>query len=176
MRLCLTRLREYATNFPGTELSLYCGHTTIMSRHCFWRSCYFWFKPRGVLWHCYILLDKKRIPKSLHTSHPLGPTPFVGEFENEKEEADFIAYEIKRCVANMGGILKWGDFVILRRFWPSWPMDNHWRYFSQFVTMPCLGISRTLYRRKGYPAEYWVGTNSSSGWRWVERFDIHVYV
>ncbi|KDR76278.1 hypothetical protein GALMADRAFT_225966 [Galerina marginata CBS 339.88] len=60
--------------------------------------------------------DKKRIPKSLHTSHPLGATPFIGKFENEKDEADFIADEIKRCTANMGGVLKWGDFVILLRF------------------------------------------------------------
>ncbi|KAF8905113.1 P-loop containing nucleoside triphosphate hydrolase protein, partial [Gymnopilus junonius] len=60
--------------------------------------------------------DKKRISKSLHTSHPLGSTPFVGEFFTDKTEADFIADEIKRCTANMGGVLKWGDFVILLRF------------------------------------------------------------
>jgi superfamily I DNA/RNA helicase len=58
--------------------------------------------------------DKKRIPKSLHTSHPLGATPVLGKFDSDKEESNFIAAEIKRCVANMGGILKWGDFVILR--------------------------------------------------------------
>jgi superfamily I DNA/RNA helicase len=62
------------------------------------------------------LSDKQRIPKSLNTSHPLGATPFVGVFDSEKEEAAFIAFEIKRCVANMGGVLKWGDFVILLRF------------------------------------------------------------
>ncbi|KAF5327158.1 hypothetical protein D9619_004893 [Psilocybe cf. subviscida] len=60
--------------------------------------------------------DKKRIPKSLNTTHPLGSTPYVGVFLSEKEEATFIASEIKRCVANMGGVLKWGDFVILLRF------------------------------------------------------------
>lgn len=60
--------------------------------------------------------DKNRIPKSLRTSHPLGATPCVGRFESEKEEATFIAKEIKRCVANMGGILRWGDFVVLREF------------------------------------------------------------
>lgn len=32
---------------------------------------------------------------------------------NEKDESEFIAKEIKRCVANMGGVLKWGDFAIL---------------------------------------------------------------
>ena len=58
-------------------------------------------------------VDKKRIPKSLHTSHPLGPTPFLLSSENEKQEADFIAFEIKRSVAHMGGVLKWGDFAIL---------------------------------------------------------------
>ncbi|KIM39808.1 hypothetical protein M413DRAFT_74334 [Hebeloma cylindrosporum] len=60
--------------------------------------------------------DKKRIPKSLHTSHPLGATPVLAKFDSDKEESNFIASEIKRCVANMGGILKWGDFVILLRF------------------------------------------------------------
>lgn len=61
------------------------------------------------------LLDKNRIPKSLHTNHPLGSTPLVREFDSEKQEAAFIAFEIKRCVANMGGVLRWGDFVILRK-------------------------------------------------------------
>ncbi|KAF9485206.1 P-loop containing nucleoside triphosphate hydrolase protein [Pholiota conissans] len=60
--------------------------------------------------------DKKRIPKSLHTSHPLGSTPLVREFPDEKQEAAFIAFEIKRVVANMGGTLRWGDFVVLLRF------------------------------------------------------------
>ncbi|KAF8149889.1 P-loop containing nucleoside triphosphate hydrolase protein [Crassisporium funariophilum] len=60
--------------------------------------------------------DKDRIPKSLHTSHPLGTTPVLRSCDTEKEEADFIAYEIKRCVANMGGVLRWGDFVVLLRF------------------------------------------------------------
>jgi len=40
----------------------------------------------------------------------------LGKFDSEKEESNFIAAEIKRCVANMGGILKWGDFVVLREF------------------------------------------------------------
>ena len=55
-----------------------------------------------------------RIPKSLHTSHPLGATPVLHESDNEKEEAEFIAHEIKRCAANMGGVIRWGDFVVLR--------------------------------------------------------------
>lgn len=64
--------------------------------------------------HTQTTSDKKRIPKSLHTSHALGTTPFLSSFTNEKDESDFIANEIKRCVANMGGVLKWGDFAILR--------------------------------------------------------------
>ncbi|KJA22922.1 hypothetical protein HYPSUDRAFT_185668 [Hypholoma sublateritium FD-334 SS-4] len=60
--------------------------------------------------------DKKRIQKSLHTSNPLGFSPFIGQFESEKEEAAFIAFEIKRCAANMGDVLRWGDFVVLLRF------------------------------------------------------------
>ena len=62
----------------------------------------------------HLFLDKLRIPKSLHSSHPLGVTPVLYEGENEKQEAGFIAQEIKRCVANMGGVLRWGDFAILR--------------------------------------------------------------
>ena len=61
-----------------------------------------------------MFVDKLRIPKSLHTSHPLGSTPVLHESDNEKEEADFIAQEIKRCAANMGGVIRWGDFVVLR--------------------------------------------------------------
>lgn len=68
--------------------------------------------------HTQTTSDKKRIPKSLHTSHALGTTPFLSSFTNEKDESDFIANEIKRCVANMGGVLKWGDFAILRT--PTW--------------------------------------------------------
>ena len=55
-----------------------------------------------------------RVPKSLHTSHPLGATPVLFEGDDETAEAAFIAREIKRCVANMGGVLRWGDFVVLR--------------------------------------------------------------
>lgn len=60
------------------------------------------------------MADKTRIPKTLHTSHPLGATPVVSEFTEQKEETTFMAQEIKRCVANMGGTLRWSDFVILR--------------------------------------------------------------
>ena len=61
-----------------------------------------------------MFIDKLRIPKSLHTSHPLGATPVLHESDDEKEEAGFIAQEIKRCAANMGGVIRWGDFVVLR--------------------------------------------------------------
>ncbi|KAJ7593227.1 P-loop containing nucleoside triphosphate hydrolase protein [Mycena floridula] len=60
--------------------------------------------------------DKTRIPKKLHTSHPAGPTPVLMCLDGEYGEAAFIADEIKRLVAQTGGMLGWGDFVILLRF------------------------------------------------------------
>ncbi|KAF5391670.1 hypothetical protein D9757_002375 [Collybiopsis confluens] len=60
--------------------------------------------------------DKTRIQKSLHTSHPKGPSPVLQSFLSEHIEASFLAAEIKRVVAHMGGTLNWGDFVILLRF------------------------------------------------------------
>lgn len=47
--------------------------------------------------------DKSRIQKALHTSHPGGPVPVLRSFHTENEEAKFIAIEIKRLVAHMGG-------------------------------------------------------------------------
>ncbi|KAJ7896080.1 P-loop containing nucleoside triphosphate hydrolase protein [Mycena olivaceomarginata] len=49
--------------------------------------------------------DKSRIPKTLLTSHPSGTTPPTSS-----------PVEIKRLVAFMGGVLRWGDFAILLRF------------------------------------------------------------
>ncbi|KAJ7929059.1 P-loop containing nucleoside triphosphate hydrolase protein [Mycena leptocephala] len=60
--------------------------------------------------------DKSRISKTLLTSHPSGTTPVLRSFASEQAEANFIAVEIKRLVASMGGILRWGDFAILLRF------------------------------------------------------------
>ncbi|KAF4597533.1 hypothetical protein EYR40_007995 [Pleurotus pulmonarius] len=60
--------------------------------------------------------DKARLPKSLHTSHPSGCTPSLVSFATDQDEAAFIAHEIKRTAANMGGILKWKDFAVLLRF------------------------------------------------------------
>ncbi|KAJ7087339.1 P-loop containing nucleoside triphosphate hydrolase protein [Mycena belliarum] len=60
--------------------------------------------------------DKTRIPKTLLTSHPAGTTPVLRSFPSEHAEANFIAVEIKRVVAYMGGLLRWGDFAILLRF------------------------------------------------------------
>ncbi|KAF8211704.1 P-loop containing nucleoside triphosphate hydrolase protein [Mycena galopus ATCC 62051] len=60
--------------------------------------------------------DKSRIPKTLLTSHPSGTTPVLRSFPSEQAEANFIAIEIKRLVAFMGGALRWGDFAILLRF------------------------------------------------------------
>ena len=34
--------------------------------------------------------------------------------DTENDEAKFIAFEIKRCAANMGGVIRWGDFAVLR--------------------------------------------------------------
>ena len=51
----------------------------------------------------------------MNTSHPLGSTPCLGVFDNEKSESEFIANEIKRCTANMGGVIKWSDFAVLRK-------------------------------------------------------------
>ncbi|KAF7976974.1 hypothetical protein HWV62_5051 [Athelia sp. TMB] len=60
--------------------------------------------------------DKVRIPKSLHTAHPAGPTPVLRAFAEEAHESTFIALEIKRLVAASGGMLGWKDFVVLLRF------------------------------------------------------------
>lgn len=64
--------------------------------------------------HPLYLLDKSRIRKSLYTNHPSGATPVLRAFPTEHAEATFIAVECRRLVAEMGGILRWGDFVVLR--------------------------------------------------------------
>ena len=73
----------------------------------------------GVQVFILFLLDKSRIPKSLHTSHPSGPAPVLRAFPTEHAEATFMAVECKRLVAEMGGVLNWGDFVVLRELTPS---------------------------------------------------------
>ncbi|THV07389.1 UvrD-helicase-domain-containing protein [Dendrothele bispora CBS 962.96] len=60
--------------------------------------------------------DRSRIQKSLVASHPAGTIPVLRCFSSEQAEAAFIAVEVKRLVAHMGGLLHWGDFVILLRF------------------------------------------------------------
>ncbi|OSD06484.1 P-loop containing nucleoside triphosphate hydrolase protein [Trametes coccinea BRFM310] len=60
--------------------------------------------------------DKGRIQKTLHASHPQGHPPVLRVFPIEHVEAAFIAAEIKRLVAYSGGMLNWGDFVVLLRF------------------------------------------------------------
>ncbi|OSX59010.1 hypothetical protein POSPLADRAFT_1151629 [Postia placenta MAD-698-R-SB12] len=60
--------------------------------------------------------DNTRVPKTLRTSCPTGPTPVLQSFPYDNNEAAFIAAEIKRLVAVTGGMLGWGDFVILLRF------------------------------------------------------------
>lgn len=60
-----------------------------------------------------LLTDKARPQKTLYTSHPRGTIPVIKTCDNEHAEADFIAREIKRLKANMGGVLQYGDFCIL---------------------------------------------------------------
>ncbi|KZT73601.1 UvrD/REP type DNA helicase [Daedalea quercina L-15889] len=60
--------------------------------------------------------DKKRVAKALQATHPAGPRPVLQLHYNEHQEAAFIAGEIKRLVAATGGMLGWGDFVVLLRF------------------------------------------------------------
>ncbi|OBZ72374.1 ATP-dependent DNA helicase PcrA [Grifola frondosa] len=60
--------------------------------------------------------DKTRIPKTLHTTHPAGPQPVLYSFPMDQIEVSFIAAEIKRLVAYTGGMLGWGDFVVLLRY------------------------------------------------------------
>ena len=62
--------------------------------------------------------DESRIQKSLHTSHPTGTRPVLRFLPTEHAEATFIAGEIKRLVAQMGGVLRWGDFAVLRKHYP----------------------------------------------------------
>ncbi|KAG6862563.1 hypothetical protein C0995_000111 [Termitomyces sp. Mi166 len=50
---------------------------------------------------------------ALHSSHPAGPKPFLCSFPTWHTEAEFIATEVKRLLAHMGGALSWGDIAIL---------------------------------------------------------------
>jgi superfamily I DNA/RNA helicase len=72
------------------------------------------FVSLNVSLETFFISDKSRIPKTLLESHPTGPRPVLCSFSSEHEEVTFIAMEIKRVVANMGGVLNWGDFAILR--------------------------------------------------------------
>ncbi|ESK94683.1 atp-depentend dna [Moniliophthora roreri MCA 2997] len=60
--------------------------------------------------------DRSRIKKTLHASHPSGTTPVLLQFLDEQAEAAGIAAEIKRLIAHTGGLLGFGDFVVLLRF------------------------------------------------------------
>jgi superfamily I DNA/RNA helicase len=61
-------------------------------------------------------IDKKRIPKSLYSFHPAGPAPLLKSFSTPSKEAAFLASEIKRIEACMGGMLSLNDFVIISQF------------------------------------------------------------
>jgi DNA helicase II / ATP-dependent DNA helicase PcrA len=81
-------------------------------------------------WLIYLRKDKTRIQKSLHTAHPTSTLPVLQQFNSEYLEglywcldqgvlrvtsmiAQFIAAEVKRLVAEFGGVLNWNDFAIL---------------------------------------------------------------
>lgn len=59
------------------------------------------------------LSDRDRIPKSLFTSRPLGPTPALLEAADAWEESNVFAQEIKRVIAHSGGKLTYNDVAIL---------------------------------------------------------------
>lgn len=50
-------------------------------------------------------------------------TPLLRFLETEKHEADFIAGEIKRVVALMGGVLHYGDFAVLCKSIIRFPLE-----------------------------------------------------
>ncbi|KAH8099919.1 UvrD-helicase-domain-containing protein, partial [Cristinia sonorae] len=60
--------------------------------------------------------DKDRLPKTLFTTHPTGPLPLLHQFENGRDEGQFIALEVKRIIAYTGGMLNHNDFAILLRY------------------------------------------------------------
>lgn len=62
------------------------------------------------------LTDKERIAKSLHTSHAAGAPVVLRFCLNATDEANYIANDIKRLVAQTGGQLTLNDFAILLRF------------------------------------------------------------
>lgn len=63
----------------------------------------------------WLVIDKKRVAKTLLATHPVGRRPVLQLHLNEHEEAAFVATEIKHLVAATGGMLEWGDFVVLRK-------------------------------------------------------------
>ncbi|KAJ6530406.1 P-loop containing nucleoside triphosphate hydrolase protein [Mycena vulgaris] len=87
----------------GKNAKGYCWKKTIVLRALFSRPVYV----------AIVSQDKSRIPKTLLTSHSSGKTAVLHSFPSEHAEANFIAIEIKRVVASMGGVLRWGDFAIL---------------------------------------------------------------
>lgn len=73
--------------------------------------------------------DKKRIAKTLFTSHDHGPLPVLWSVKNEQEEAMFMAREIKRLIAYSGGVLGWNDFAVLREYSPLFPVEQSAQIF-----------------------------------------------
>ncbi|KAH9457106.1 hypothetical protein Pst134EA_021003 [Puccinia striiformis f. sp. tritici] len=96
-------LEKMTKDFPGTQVALleenYRSSSSILKASL-----------------AVVQQDNERIDKKLYTSHPRVSSPTVRPFANPMQEADFIAQEIHRLVAQTGGQLNYNDFCILMRY------------------------------------------------------------
>jgi DNA helicase-2/ATP-dependent DNA helicase PcrA len=60
--------------------------------------------------------SSSRIKRGLYTSHSTGAQVFLRSFPSSRDEAAFIATEIKRLVAFTGDLIKYNDVAILLRY------------------------------------------------------------
>lgn len=60
--------------------------------------------------------DDKRIKRNLYTAETHGMPVCIRSHSNARDEAKYIAHEIKRLKAQTGNQLNWDDFAILLRF------------------------------------------------------------
>lgn len=74
--------------------------------------------PLPVVTKSCVLTDKKRANKGLYTSHGSGYPVTLRKLDSAKQEAEYIAEEIKRLIAHSGNMLGYDDFAILRGFLP----------------------------------------------------------
>jgi DNA helicase-2/ATP-dependent DNA helicase PcrA len=63
-----------------------------------------------------LLIDTKRINKSLHSSHPSGTSVVLHCAPDPQSEANFISSTIRHLVAHLGGLVTYKDFAILLRY------------------------------------------------------------